>query len=170
MVKSRIILPMDPIRMPEDFYEQSPDGSLRATEAVMNLVRTADLLLDRLGRALRPFGVTQAGGLVLGILRDQGAMPPSLLGEKLIVSRATVTGLVDSLERKGLVRRNPHPDDRRSLLVEITPEGLDVLKQLRPAIHDREKAWLSGLSDPELTDLIGMLHRVQESLDANPRD
>jgi len=156
--------------MPEDFYDQSPGGDARATEAVMNLVRTADLFLDRLGRALRPFGVTQAGGLVLGILRDQGTMPPSLLGEKLIVSRATVTGLVDSLELKGLVQRNPHPDDRRSLLVAITPEGLEVVKQLRPAIHDLEKAWLSGLSDGELTDLIGMLHRVQASLDANPSD
>jgi Transcriptional regulators len=136
----------------------------------MNIVRTADLFLDRIGRLLRPLGVTQAGALVLGILRDHGPMSPSLLGEKLIVSRATVTGLVDSLERRGLVRRNPHPEDRRSLLVEITSEGLGVVMRLRPVIHDQEKAWLSGLSDAQLTHLIRLLHRVQAGLDTHPQD
>jgi DNA-binding MarR family transcriptional regulator len=154
--------------MPDDFYEQSPAGDVRATEAVMNTVRTADLLLDRIGRTLRPLGVSPAGGLVLGILRDHGTMPPSQLGERLIVSRATVTGLVDSLEGSGFVRRTPHPEDRRSLLVEITPQGLKVLARLRPIIHEAEKAWLSGLSEDELTALIGLLHRVQQSLVDNP--
>ena len=154
--------------MSEDFYEQSPGGNVRATEAVMNTVRTADLLMDRIGRALRPLGVSQAGGLVLGVLRDHGAMPPSQLGARLIVSRATVTGLVDSLEGAGFVQRTPHPEDRRSLMVKLTPAGLDVVARLRPLVHEAEKAWLSGLSDEELAQLIGLLHRVQQSLEDNP--
>src|SRR3989442_15057043 len=103
---------MEPIRMPEDFYEQTPDGNVLATETVMNVVRTADLLLDRIGSLLRPLGVSPAGGLVLGLLRDLGPMSPSALGDRLIVTRSTVTGGLDSLERRGLVRRMPHPDDR----------------------------------------------------------
>ncbi len=154
--------------MPEDFYEQSPGGNVLATELVMNAVRTADILLDRLGRELRRFDVTQAGGLVLGILRDHGAMPPSELGERLIVTRATVTGLVDSLERRGYVRRAPHPDDRRRLLVEITEEGRNVVARLRPHVHEREKAWMSALSEDELRRTIDLLHAVQSSLEANP--
>ena len=47
----------------------------------------------------------------------------SELGARLIVTRATVTGLLDSLERRGFVHRAPNPADRRSLLVEITPAG-----------------------------------------------
>ncbi len=161
-VKSRIIFSMDPIRMPDDFYDQTPDGNVLATETVMNIVRTGELLLDQIGRLLRPLGVSSPGGLVLGLLRDHGPMAPSEIGDRLIVTRATVTGLVDSLERRGLVRRTPHPSDRRSLIVEITPDGLKVLAQIRVSVHRQEKAWMSVLSDAELRRLIGLLHRVQQ--------
>jgi DNA-binding MarR family transcriptional regulator len=138
------------IRMPDDFYEQTPDASVLATEAVMNTIRTADLLFDRIGR----------------LLRHGGPMSPSALSERLIVTRATVTGVIDSLERRGFVRRSAHPSDRRSLVVEITPAGLDVLQRLRTIVHRNEKAWLSGLSDDELLGYIEQLHRIQERLSA----
>jgi len=154
---------MAKIRMPDDFYEQTPDGNVLATEAVMNTMRTADLLFDRIGRLLRPLGVSAAGGLILGILRDHGRMAPSELGERLIVTRATVTGLLDSLERRGFVRRTANPSDRRSIFVEITPEGLDVLQRVRTLVHRNEKAWMSVLSDDELRAYIGLLHRLQDS-------
>lgn len=150
--------------MPDDFSEQTPDGNVRATEAVMNTIRTADLLFDRIGRLLRPLNVSAAGGLVLGILRDFGTMPPSELGDRLQVTRATVTGVLDSLERRGFVRRSANPADRRSLLVEITPEGLAVLQELRTLVHRHEKAWLSILTEEELEDYIDVLHRIQDSV------
>jgi DNA-binding MarR family transcriptional regulator len=154
------------IRMPDDFYDQTPDANVLATEAAMNTMRTADMLFDRIGRLLRPLNVSAAGGLVLGLLRDNGPMSPSELGERLIVTRATVTGVLDSLERRGFVRRSPNPADRRSLLVEITPAGLEVLRDLRTIVHRNEKAWLGALSDPELRDYVDLLHRIQESLAA----
>lgn len=157
---------MAAIEMPEDFYDQTPDGNVLATEAVMNTIRTADLLFDRIGRLLRPLGVSAAGGLVLGILRDRGAMPPSELGERLIVTRATVTGVVDSLERRGFVRRTPNPGDRRSVLVEITSDGLRVLQELRTLIHAHEKEWMSALPETELRDYVGLLHRIQAAVTA----
>jgi len=152
--------------MPDDFYDQTPDANVLATEAVMNTIRTADMAFDRIGRLLRPLDVSAAGGLVLGILRDHGPMSPSELGSRLIVTRATVTGVVDSLERRGFVRRSPNPADRRSLLVEITSAGLAVLGQLRTLVHRNEKAWLSGLSDEELRAYIELHHRIQDALDS----
>ena len=124
-----------------------PDANVLATEAVMNTLRTADVLFDLIGRLLRPLNVSAAGGLVLGILRDHGSMSPSELGERLIVTRATVTGLLDSLEQRGFVRRSVNPADRRSLVVQITPAGLTVLQELRAIVHHHEKAWLKGFSD-----------------------
>jgi DNA-binding MarR family transcriptional regulator len=156
---------MTKIRMPDDFYDQTPDANLLATEAAMNTLRTADMLFDQIGRLLRPLGVSAAGGLVLGVLRDHGPLSPSELGERLIVTRATVTGLLDSLERRGFVRRSPNPSDRRGLLVEITPAGLAVLQELRTLVHRNEKAWLGTLSDEDLRAYIGLLHRIQDSLD-----
>lgn len=155
---------MAKIRMPDDFYDQTPDANIRATEAVMNTIRTADLLFDQIGRLLRPLNVSAAGGLVLGILRDRGPMAPSELGERLIVTRATVTGLIDSLERRSFVRRSPNPADRRSLLVEITPAGLAVVQELRTLVHRQERDWMSVLSDDELRAYIELLHRIQDSV------
>ncbi len=155
---------MNRIEMPPDFYDQTPEGNVAATEAVMNTIRTADMLFDRIGRLLRPLNVSAAGGLVLGLLRDRGAMSPSELGDRLIVTRATVTGLLDSLERYGFVSRTANPVDRRSLVVDITPAGLRVLKELRTLIHRHEKAWMSVFSEEDLRAYIGRLHQIQDSL------
>ena len=164
IVNTRIMGSMPKIQMPDDFYVQTPDANVLATEAVMNTIRTADMLFDLIGRLLRPLDVSAAGGLVLGILRDHGPMSPSVLSDRLIVTRATVTGVIDSLERRGFVRRSANPADRRGLIVEITPAGLDVLRNLRTLVHRNEKAWLDGISDPDLRRYIGQLHRIQDSL------
>ncbi len=156
--------------MPDDFYDQTPDANVLATEAVMNTMRTADMLFDQIGRLLRPLHVSAAGGLVLGILRDHGSMTPSELGERLIVTRATVTGLVDSLERAGYVRRSANPADRRSLVVDITPGGLGVVQELRILVHRHEKVWMGIFSDEELRAYIEQLHRVQDRLARAPED
>jgi DNA-binding MarR family transcriptional regulator len=152
------------IKMPDDFYAQTPDANVAATEGVMNTIRTADMFFDRIGRLLRPLGVSAAGGLVLGILRDHGTMSPSELGERLIVTRATVTGLLDSLERRGFVSRSANPADRRSLLVEVTPAGLAVVQELRTIVHRNERDWMSVLSDAEVRTYVDLLHRIQDRL------
>ncbi|MHB8398978.1 MAG: MarR family winged helix-turn-helix transcriptional regulator [Candidatus Limnocylindrales bacterium] len=157
---------MAKIQMPDDFYEQTPDANVLATEAVMNTIRTADLLFDQIGRLLRPLNVSAAGGLVLGILRDHGRMSPSEIGDRLTVTRATVTGVVDSLERRGFVSRSANPADRRSLIVEITPLGLTVVQQVRTIIHRHEKAWLGSLSDADIRNYIESLQRIQDGVAA----
>jgi len=156
--------------MPSDFYDQTPDGNVLATEAVMNTIRTADLLFGRIGRLLRPLDVSAAGGLVVGMLRDRGPMTPSELGERLIVTRATVTGVVDSLERRGYVRRRPSESDRRSTVVELTDSGKDVVQRVRELIHGSERAWLSALGDDELRSYIAVLHRIQDALGENGQE
>ena len=155
---------MAKVTLSDDFYEQTPDANRLATEAVMNTIRTADLLFDRIGQLLRPLGVSSAGGLVLGQLRDHGSMSPSELGERLIVTRATVTGVVDSLERRGYVLRSPNPNDRRGIIVGLTPTGLDAVAQVRTIIHSQERQWMGALSDDELGTYIDLMHRVQASV------
>jgi DNA-binding MarR family transcriptional regulator len=152
------------IRLADDFYEQTPDANALATEAVMNTIRTADLLFDRIGRLLRPLGVSAAGGLVLGLLRDRGPMSPSEIGERLIVTRATVTGVVDSLERRGYVRRTPNANDRRGIIIGLTPAGVDACAEVRRLIHKQERDWMAALSEGELATYIDLMHRVQDTV------
>lgn len=162
---------MSRTRLPEDFEQQTPDGSRLATEAVMNLVETADAMLAQIGRLLRPLKVSETGGLVLTTLKDHGPLSPSDLGERLIVTRATMTGLIDSLERQGYVERTPNPPDRRSVLVRITPTGLEVAQQVRTIVHAQEKAWMAELTEAELQAFIELNHRLQQrvAMTADPK-
>jgi DNA-binding MarR family transcriptional regulator len=153
-----------PIRVRHDFAATYPDASASATECAMNLARTGDLVLGRVALALRPLDVSPAGGLVLGILKDAGhACPPNYISERLIVSRATVTGVLDTLVKRGLVRREPHPTDRRMVLVHLTKAGARMADTVRRTVHRAEAEWMGSLSEQErarLTELLGKLQRA----------
>jgi DNA-binding MarR family transcriptional regulator len=101
------------------------------------------------------------------MLADAGKpLPPNEISGRLIVGRSTVTGLVDSLERRGLVRRHGHPGDRRMLLVEITPQGRRAANRLRRLVHNHQREWLASLTGREQETLIGLLGRIQDHLAA----
>ena len=154
-----------PIQIAPDFENRYPDASARATECAMNLVLTADLLEKRIGRILQPFGLSPATGLVLSILADSEApLSPNHIADRLIISRASVTSLVDSLEKRGYVKRQPHQADRRMLLITLTDLGRQVAGQFRPMVHQHQNLWLNVLTGPEQEQLIQMLHRLQAAL------
>ena len=153
------------IQIAPDFEVMYPTSSARATECAMNLVLTADLLLKRIATLLQPFHLTPASGLVLSILADsESSLPPNEIADRLIVSRATVTGLLDSLERQSYIRRLPHPTDRRMILVEITETGRQTASAFRPIVHQHQKEWLEVLDETEQLQLLVALHRLQQRL------
>src|SRR5690348_214950 len=154
-----------PIRVASDFAARYPTASAAATECAMNLVLTADLLVKRIAEQIQSFNLTPASGLVLSILADaEGSLPPNEIADRLIISRATVTGLVDSLERRGYVERRPHHSDRRMILVEITAKGRQVADAFRPVVHQHEKDWFHTLNEQEQQQLFDALHRLQAAL------
>jgi DNA-binding MarR family transcriptional regulator len=131
----------------------------------MNLVFTADLLVKQIATLLQPLNLTPTSGLVLSILADsEAALPPNEIADRLIISRATVTGLLDSLERREYIQRMPHPSDRRMILVEITDAGREVVDVFRPMIHQHQKDWFEVLGEKEQQQFIGSLHRLQACL------
>jgi DNA-binding MarR family transcriptional regulator len=153
------------VQVAPDFADRYPQASARATECAMNLVFTTDLLLKRIAALLQPFDLSPASGLVLSMLADaESPLPPKVIAERLIITRATVTGLIDSLERRGYVQRRPHHADRRMLLVEVTDTGRQVAKTFRPIVHQQQKVWLESLSEEEQRRLIASLQKVQATL------
>ena len=155
----------NPIQIVPDFTERYPGASPSATETAMNIVRTADLLVKRIADLIQPYGLSPSSGLALGILADAGsALPPNQIAERLIISRATVTGLLDSLEKRGYVRRVPHASDRRMLLIELTESGRQVAHEFRVVVHRQQNEWLAALSEAEQRQLIEALHRLQSVL------
>ena len=153
------------VKIDSDFEKHYPGASRTATEAAMNLVRTADLLVKRISDLVQPFGLSPSSALALGIIADaEVPLPPNEIAERLIISRATITGLLDSLERKGYVRRMPHSSDRRMLLIEPTESGRNVAHEFRLVVHRQQKAWLAALTESEQGQLVDTLHRLQSTL------
>lgn len=154
-----------PIRVSRDFAARYPDASASATECAMNLARTGDLIIGRVAAALQPLDISPAGGLALGILVDAGEpCPPNFISERLIVSRATVTGVLDTLTKRGLVRREPHPTDRRMVLVHLTKAGTRMAEKVRRTVHRGEAEWIGSLSEHERAQLTGLLGKLQNRL------
>lgn len=154
------------IQLAPDFEERYPGADAKATETAMNLARAADLLVKRIAELVQPFDLSPSSALVLGILADADKqLPPSEIAERLILSRASVTSLLDSLERRGYVRRTDHPTDRRMLLIEITSAGRRVANDFRQVVHSHQKEWMATLSEAEKDQLIEMFHRLQTALD-----
>jgi DNA-binding MarR family transcriptional regulator len=156
-----------PVRTSLDFEALYPEASRSATESAMNLVKTGEMILARVADLLRPFGLSPAGGQILSMLSDSPeALSPGQIRERLLVAGPTVTGLIDSLEKKHLARRLVHPSDRRRQLVEITDEGRAVARAFRPIVHSAQRPWLECLTDDEQTLLINWLGRIQAHLTA----
>lgn len=152
-------------QIPPDFDTLYPTAGSGATECAMNLVLTADLLVKRIATLLQPLHLTPASGLVLSILADsEPSLPPNEIADRLIISRATVTGLLDSLERRAYIRRRPHPSDRRMILAEITDAGRDAARAFRPIVHQHENEWFAVLRETEQGQLLALLRRLHASL------
>ncbi|MEX2044412.1 MAG: MarR family transcriptional regulator, partial [Opitutus sp.] len=91
---------------------------------------------------------------------DSMPLSPAELADRTGVTRATITGLIDTLERAGLVTRTPDPDDRRMMCVALTPRGRALLARVMPD-HFRRMAWLmEPLSESERKVFLRLLTKV----------
>ena len=100
---------------------------------------------------------------MLGVLRRSGTpyrMSPTDLARTLLLTTASVTHRVDRLERAGLVRRIPSPANRRSILVELTPQGLDIVERAVEAHAVAEEQAVSALDPAERERLASLLRKL----------
>ena len=155
-----------PIRLGPDFEHDYPGASAVSTACVLNLVQTADRLVGRVTALARAYGIPSATAfVVLEILRGaREPLPPHVIAERLFLHRATVTGLLDSLETRRLIHRQPHPTDRRMVLIELTATAQQVLDELVPRLHRAEHAWLQALPSDQQATLLDLLVRLQAGL------
>jgi len=160
-----------PIRVEDDHARRYPGADKLATEVVINLVRTESLVAAEVNGRFRRFGLTGSTFNVLMILNNApDPLSPHQLGERLLVTRGTVTGLLDTLQRQGLVRRIPHPDDRRMLLIELTDTGRTVLRRTWRTHFPAQTEMMAVLSDSEKETLVRLLGKLQSHLEARARD
>jgi DNA-binding MarR family transcriptional regulator len=154
-------LPFDPI---EEAARQwaARWGGVEEMRAVTSLMRTQQLVLGELDELLKPHGLTFARyeALVLLTFSRKGALPLGKMGSRLQVHPTSVTSIVDRLERDGLVRRRPHPEDRRTVLAEITDTGRELIKRATADLVGA-RFGLRALSPRQLRELSALLEPVR---------
>src|SRR4029079_10543255 len=99
---------------------------------------------------------------VLATLRRSGEpyeLCPRDLLATMMVSSGTMTHRLDKLEQRGLVRRRPDPDDRRSVLVALSPAGRELVDRAADAHVANERSLLADLSPEDRTALADLLRR-----------
>jgi MarR family transcriptional regulator, 2-MHQ and catechol-resistance regulon repressor len=111
-------------------HYKGPARITRALNAYINLARAASSMLARETRELDQRRLTVGQFGVLEAVLHLGPMKQRSLAEKLLCGGANITMVVDHLEMRGLVRRERQPDDRRTVLVHLTPKGSAVIKKV----------------------------------------
>jgi DNA-binding MarR family transcriptional regulator len=130
--------------------------------AVTSIMRAHQILIARLNETLTPFELTFARyeALMLLFLSRRGSLPLGKMGARLQVHPASVTNLIDGLERLGYATRTPHPSDRRTTLAAITDRGRGVAEEATAALNEM-RFGTAPLRRADLAALTGVLRDLR---------
>lgn len=156
-------LPFDPIARAAELW-QDRVGESTVMAAVTSIMRVQQILQSAVDTALRPHGLTFARfeALVLLYHSQRGSLPMRVMGQRLQLHPTSVTNIVDRLEGDGLVKRIPHPTDRRTTLVEITEAGEQRRAEATEAVTS-VRFGLRGLTDRQTVALTDLLSKVRRA-------
>lgn len=105
-------------------------------------------------------GLSFSGYQLLFTLKAVGPIYPNQLARLASVSTASMSSLLNTLERKGMVRRAEDPEDGRRTIVELTEDGTGLVNVLYRQNMDREQAWSEALTREEAETLSSLLTKV----------
>ena len=137
-----------------------PDDDLSLPDAFGAVARE---LRHRAVRAFAPLDVTPGQARALRVLTHHGEMRMSALSDHLRIAPRSGTEVADELERRGLLRRRPDPDDRRAVLVALTEEGRRVAEAVRAAREAEGDALFAVLDEKDRAELARILKALRPS-------
>ena len=144
--------------------EATPTAVSEALQSALWAMRT------QTSRALFDAGITGPQTGILWFLHEYKELSLARLSELQGGTAANMTGMVQRLERDGLVRRKPHATDRRMRMVELTPEGMARVRKARKAIERTMAELFEGTSQADLDVVLRALHRIRDRAERdNPK-
>jgi DNA-binding MarR family transcriptional regulator len=159
----------EPLRQAAHFEAEFPGASRSASEVLLNLARTSSVCLAELDRRHKSAigNLSSSGWQALAVIEGAGEpLPPKMIGERLLLTSGSITSLLDTLERRGFVRREPHPDDRRKLLVNITDEARKLVDLMLAQVHATSMDVMAGISEVDREHLIQTLAKLRANAEA----
>ena len=157
-------LPTD--RNIHDFAERYPNMNPSALKTCAGLMRTGSDLLAVFEAFLNNSGLSQGRFLTLIVMNrtPDEAINPSTLADKLGVTRATMTGLLDGLRKDGLIARRVYSEDRRKVDLLLTDAGRRMLDDILPQYYRYFARLTAYLDEGERQTLISLLKKVNQGL------
>ena len=143
-----------------------PELDPSAMEAFLHLLRTSTEIFEAFRALLARHKISQGRFTVLILLNRDPERPVNLadLAERSRVTRATMTGLIDTLERDGLVNREHSAGDRRMLLVRLTGTGRTFLDEILPDYLRRGTTVIGRLTEAERKILVRLMGKIAQAV------
>ncbi len=153
----------------EVFLEEArcfPGLDASACYTYLQLLRTGDELLALDEQVLTSYGTRHGRfNLLMMLLKySDGEATPAGLANKTGVTRATISGLLDGLEKDGLIGRRPDPEDRRLIRVHLTAAGRGFLDKIRPGYCRWLSSIMTPLDEEERQQLVTLLEKIRTRL------
>ncbi|NHZ90668.1 MarR family transcriptional regulator [Massilia sp. CCM 8733] len=114
------------------------------------------------GESVRQCGLTHAQFDIIATLGNTQGMTYKELGEKTLITKGTLTGVIDRLEQKGLVERERSCDDKRSFYVRLTANGEAAFRDVFPKVIEHGRQLFSSLSDSDFDDIDASLRKLKQ--------
>jgi len=150
--------------MLEQWTRERPDLDPSSLGLVARVARLARTIEENAKTVLDRFGLSESDFQLLAALRRAGPdyqQSPRELLEPLMVSSGGLTTWIDRLEQAGLVQRQPNPEDRRGILVQLSDKGRALADEVLTAYLANQQAVLdTALSREEQTTLSNLLRRL----------
>ena len=144
-----------------------PELKNETVEASLALIRTAANLSKAFERyIISTFSMTESRFDVLMLLycEPQYNLDLSVLSERAEKTKPTIKRFIDGLEKQGLVKRVENINDIRKQLVQLTPEGLNLMEQMLPSYYQVTNYFMSGLSGEQQVQLTELLNQLKKYL------
>jgi DNA-binding MarR family transcriptional regulator len=147
------------------FAEEFPGADLMSAMLARSVERLAEAVSASVAKVWRAHGISHAAGNALAVIEGAGrAMTPGEVSDAMHVTSGSVTSLLDTLEKRGLVQRASHTEDRRKVLVDITREGQALLDSALPSIQLVIARIVAGLSDAERRRMFSLVEKLYASV------
>lgn len=116
------------------------------------------------GESVRQYGLTHAQFDIIATLGNTPGMSYKELGERTLITKGTLTGVIERLEQKSLVLRERNSDDKRSFHVRLSDTGDALFREVFPKVVAHGKQLFAGVGDAEFDELEGALSKLRERI------
>lgn len=134
-------------------------------KTIINLMKTVEIIRFVYNNLFLKHGISESKFYVLLLLwKEKDGMVLSEIGEKMLVTRANMTGLIDRMEKESLVEKKINPNDRRSIIANLTEKGRSLFEEIKESNIEFSRQMTSVLNIEEKKNLNALLENLQNDI------